>query len=106
MYKEKLQELITENFLNDEIDTISYINLSESVENLSEGKLQVIKKALALSKRIKAFDKLKSIQTIKISKMTPGPTKDKAVAKLQKLQQTNNKLKTFFINYLPFSTLK
>jgi len=93
MYKEKLQKIIIESFILDEIDIISYIDLTESIENLSEGKIQVIKKALALSKKITSLNKIIPFRKAKISKMVPGPAKDKALAQVQKLEQANNRLK-------------
>jgi len=38
MYKEKLQNIITEKFVNDKITTSKYLRLSKKIEDISEGK--------------------------------------------------------------------
>jgi len=46
MYKEKLQEIIIENYIYDKIDEERFIRISEKAENISEEKAKKISKVL------------------------------------------------------------
>ena len=93
MYKEKLQKLLTEKYLNDNISTNTYVRLTEKIDSLSEGKLKVMQKALQFTRKIKIMNTAIPRLAAKIAKMPEGPAKVASAARLKNMQIAAGRLK-------------
>ncbi len=98
----KIQEILTEKFLNDEISEEMYNILNEKIMNeinvggIVKGAKKVIKpvsRFFALSKKIRAMNISLVLQKSKVAKMPAGPAKDTALQKIAQLQKRLSMMK-------------
>ena len=97
LIREELQNIIIDEYLDNKIDIDKYIELIKKVENLTEGKLKILRKSLQFTKHIKGLKRLIQVKKDLASKLPEGIEKTKVLNSIKSSEEKLLKLRKYRI---------